>query len=116
MVFVDFGVIKDCKNLEMSYGEICVKCNKCGRFKTGNTHYVKTLVRYFKDTKSGIKTFTIRKNDRDYKLGDFLIKQEFDGENYTGRELLTQITYMTDYQQKDGYVVMGLKIIEEVSE
>jgi len=23
---------KDCKNKQESYGEICVKCNKCGRF------------------------------------------------------------------------------------
>ena len=25
-------VSKNCKNLSESYGEICVKCNKCGRF------------------------------------------------------------------------------------
>ena len=30
--FIDYGVTEDCKNLEESYGEICVKCNKCGRF------------------------------------------------------------------------------------
>jgi len=25
--------VKDnCKNIEESYGEICVRCNKCGRF------------------------------------------------------------------------------------
>ena len=27
-------VIKDCMNLKDSYGEICVRCNKCGRFDT----------------------------------------------------------------------------------
>lgn len=26
------GAIDDCQNLEESYGEICVHCNKCGRF------------------------------------------------------------------------------------
>ena len=26
------GVIEDCQNVEESYGEICVHCNKCGRF------------------------------------------------------------------------------------
>lgn len=31
-IHCDFAVVKDCKNLEDSYGEICVKCNKCGRF------------------------------------------------------------------------------------
>ena len=29
-----YSVIDDCKNLEESYGEICVQCNKCGRFDT----------------------------------------------------------------------------------
>lgn len=29
---LDMGIVKDCKNLEDSYGLICVKCNKCKRF------------------------------------------------------------------------------------
>lgn len=33
--FVDSAVSKNCKNLSESYGEICVKCNKCGRFGEG---------------------------------------------------------------------------------
>lgn len=28
----DIAPLKDCKNTAESYGEICVKCNKCGRF------------------------------------------------------------------------------------
>ena len=36
MAFVDYCVAEDCKNLQDSYGEICVKCGKCGRkFKNG---------------------------------------------------------------------------------
>ena len=31
-IHISSGVSKDCKNKEESYGEICVKCNKCGRF------------------------------------------------------------------------------------
>lgn len=30
-MFIDYGVTKDCVNSD-SYGEICVKCNQCGRF------------------------------------------------------------------------------------
>jgi hypothetical protein len=30
--YISIGVTDDCKNLEESYGEICVRCNKCGRF------------------------------------------------------------------------------------
>jgi len=33
MIFIDIGVAADCKNLKESYGEICVKCNECGRFE-----------------------------------------------------------------------------------
>ena len=32
---VDIGVIENCKNPD-SYGEICVRCNKCGRFDKEN--------------------------------------------------------------------------------
>ena len=28
---IDIGVAKNCKNPD-SYGEICVRCNRCGRF------------------------------------------------------------------------------------
>ena len=31
-VHLCISVIDDCKNLQESYGEICVRCNKCGRF------------------------------------------------------------------------------------
>ena len=31
-IYVSYAVTDDCKNLEESYGEICVRCNKCGRF------------------------------------------------------------------------------------
>ena len=30
--FIDSAPLKDCKNKAESYGEICVRCNKCGRF------------------------------------------------------------------------------------
>ncbi|KGO12245.1 hypothetical protein NZ45_18835 [Clostridium botulinum] len=32
-MFDDYSVLDNCKNLESSFGEICVKCNKCGRFE-----------------------------------------------------------------------------------
>lgn len=38
VTFEDFPVLDECKNLEQSYGEICVSCNKCGRFSEGITN------------------------------------------------------------------------------
>lgn len=29
---IDFAVNRDCENTYDSYGEICVRCNSCGRF------------------------------------------------------------------------------------
>ena len=72
-------------------------------------HALKTLQPYFDAVESGVKTFEIRKNDRDFKVGDGLILREFDGERYTGRLISRKITYMTDYEQKPGYVVLGIK-------
>ena len=31
MIHIDYTAMKDCKNSD-TYGEICVKCNKCHRF------------------------------------------------------------------------------------
>lgn len=36
-IHVSYGVTDDCKNLKESYGEICVRCNKCGRFDKDGT-------------------------------------------------------------------------------
>jgi len=43
--FIDFSVREDCVNLMDSYGEICVKCNSCGRFdeKTKYACYLEVL-------------------------------------------------------------------------
>ena len=32
MVFDEQMVLENCKNIQESFGEICVRCNKCGRF------------------------------------------------------------------------------------
>lgn len=71
-------------------------------------HVIKTLPEYFGAVDAGVKTFEIRKNDRAYQVKDFLKLQEFDGKNYTGQELLREITYMTNYEQKEGYVVLAI--------
>ncbi|EDN7323724.1 DUF3850 domain-containing protein [Listeria monocytogenes] len=78
------------------------------------THSLKILPEYFDAIDHGVKTFEIRKNDRNFKVGDILILREYDEEHYTGPELKTKITYITDYAQQDGYVVLGIEI--EVSE
>ena len=72
------------------------------------THELKTLPQYFQAVSIGDKTFKKRKNDRDFHVGDYLILKEWN-DGYTGREITAEITYITDYEQKDGYVVMAIQ-------
>ncbi|WP_331384989.1 DUF3850 domain-containing protein [Bacillus badius] len=41
-------------------------------------HELKIYPQYFKAVVSGKKSFEIRKNDRDFKVGDTLLLHEFD--------------------------------------
>lgn len=78
-------------------------------------HELKILPEYFKAQKAGKKNFEIRKNDRNYQIGDWLLLKEYNPKikEFTGRKVMVEITYITDYQQKNGYVVLGTKHIEE---
>jgi hypothetical protein len=43
MSHASFDAMSDCKNLDQSYGQICVKCNRCGRFATAPADVEKLL-------------------------------------------------------------------------
>lgn len=42
------------------------------------SHDLKTYPFYFNAVLVGMKKFEVRKNDRDFKIGDFLYLKEFD--------------------------------------
>lgn len=72
-------------------------------------HKLKIQQEYFEPVIQGKKRFEIRKNDRNFKVGDIVVLEEIDENNaYTGDSFKTRITFITDYQQKDGYVVFGI--------
>ena len=129
-------------------------------------HKLKLLPGFFKEVLLGNKNFEIRKNDRNFHVGDLVTLNEFDPSNfywsngelwnvdeneaktyllkdidkylannpmdkdqkeskrkeyitkglvdahYTGSSVDRIITFVTDYEQKDGYVVFGMKGIE----
>ena len=29
---IDYKPLANCKSMKLNYGEICIQCNKCGRF------------------------------------------------------------------------------------
>jgi hypothetical protein len=54
--------------------------------KVRECHKVKVWPQYFKDICSGLKTFEVRKDDRNYQVGDSLLMLEWvpETESYTG--------------------------------
>lgn len=78
-------------------------------------HELKIKPQYYEDTKIGIKTFEIRKNDRDFKLGDILILNEYSLDDsgagtYSGRALTVRVTYLLNDPEycKEGFVILGI--------
>lgn len=97
-------------------------------------HELKLNTTYYDDVESGLKTFEIRKNDQDFKVGDILALTRWGEGTYLKSEkslspnsvftgystnrypanireadtILMKVTYITDYEQKPGYVVMGI--------
>lgn len=68
------------------------------------THEVKIHSCFYDRILSGQKRFEIRKNDRDYQIGDWM--HLVDG----SRKLAVKIIYISDFEQKDGYVVIGFTV------
>lgn len=76
-------------------------------------HELKIAPCYYEEDIACRKTFEIRKNDRDFQVGDRVLLQEYlDGE-YTGRSVMFKITYLTDYEQKEGYCVFSMYPVEK---
>ena len=72
-------------------------------------HELKILPRFFEDVARYAKRVEVRKNDRDFKVGDRVLLREWDGD-YTGREAEVEITYVLTAEQfpdgiKEGYCV-----------
>lgn len=81
-------------------------------------HQIRLGASFFDDACSNIKSFELRKNDRDYKVGDILEMMEFaDGRN-TGRMVKKLVTYiLEDYTGlEDGYCIMATKLLNENGE
>lgn len=75
-------------------------------------HQVKTLKEYYVAIDVGVKTFELRKNDRNYKAGDILHLMEYENNSYTGNQIKFLITYVLEncpqFGLVDGYCVLGI--------
>ncbi len=81
-------------------------------------HKLKTLPTHFKNIKMGVKFFEIRDNyDRGFQKDDLIIFEEYDtgriGIPYTGKTIMANISYVTNFNQPDNQVVFGFTLIEK---
>ena len=78
-------------------------------------HALKIFPEYFDGVRKGKKRFELRKNDRNFHVGDCLALNEWDGERYTGRSILVKIDYMMNLDDvmtwQGGYVLMSIALI-----
>ena len=94
------------------YARICRECFEAlNQDITRTFHELKCLPEFFEAVKSGVKKFEIRYNDRGYMVGEGIRLKEYSPvvRKYTGRDLLVEITYKTDFEQKEGFVVLGIE-------
>ncbi len=79
-------------------------------------HELKIYPKYFEEVLKGNKNFEIRKNDRNFQLGDKILLREWDNIKYTGRTISAEITYVLSDSfvgLTDGYVGLGIRIYEK---
>lgn len=77
------------------------------------THSLKSWPNFFEKIREGVKTFEIRRDDRDFQIGDLLQLQEYDmsRELYSGNFLTMRISYLLrspHFGLQDGYVAIGI--------
>ena len=95
-----------------------------------NIHELKILPQYFNEVREKKKTFELRKDDRDYKVGDILILKEWNPDeiygtvdeeetHYSGKKVVRQITSILrdidpaiGISSLDGYAILSIKETE----
>jgi hypothetical protein len=74
-------------------------------------HQLKCFSKYWDQIESGHKTFEVRFDDRNYKVGDILIIRRGTNRGTNTRVLRRRITYKLDggkFGIMEGYCVLGL--------
>ncbi len=68
-------------------------------------HVVKSWDRFFDAINAGVKLHDLRKNDRDYQVGDTLLLERYDPKEgkYTGQQCRVEVTYITSNQWPCAY-------------
>lgn len=77
-------------------------------------HELKILPKYFEDVSAGRKNFEIRRNDRDFKVGDVLVLKEYYRGKFTGKEVNRVVEYIYkgdgSYGLSEEFCILGLRV------
>lgn len=84
--------------------------------RTPKIHELKTWPEHFESVHRGAKPFEVRKDDRGFKVDDWLHLREWqkDPEGYTGRDLWVKVGYILRGYQEGivlGHCVMAVKVL-----
>lgn len=74
-------------------------------------HDMKILSEHFYPVQTGLKKAEVRYNDRDFKVGDYLLLREYSPENgYSGRIIQKRIGHIACLDaMADGHVLLSFK-------
>lgn len=77
------------------------------------THDLKVWQEYFGLLVSGIKNYELRKNDRNFKSGDYLVLREFDKDanQYTGNFVHRRIYHVLEggiFGLEEGFCILSI--------
>lgn len=86
-------------------------------------HTLKIKHKYLTDVVLGIKTFELRKNDRNFQVGDAIQFIDIDFTSPTGTPLICPILYgivyilegVPEYGLSSDYCILGIRPLSEVS-
>jgi hypothetical protein len=79
-------------------------------------HSLKIWPEFINDIGKGVKTFEVRKNDRDFRVGDLLELREYDPATkaYRARSIVCRITYVltadAGFGLIEGWCVLGIEL------
>lgn len=87
------------------------------KMEPNKIHTLKCVLEPFQKKWEGNKNWEFRKNDRDYKVGDILIEQEYNptDNSFTGREIKEKVVYILyeGFGIPEGHCIMSTKILEK---
>lgn len=87
-----------------------------GSESDGRRHRLKLAKMFFDAVDTGKKSFELRKNDRNYQIGDILELHEMSDGEETGRVTEKQVIYILEGFKglEEGYCILGLSEVEDI--